>query len=71
VRRDELRAAWSIFTPVLHAIDRGEVEPEPYEYGSRGPASQDPFLAAAGYKRTARYSWKPSKSTEAMEQAKL
>jgi glucose-6-phosphate 1-dehydrogenase len=34
VRRDELRAAWSIFTPVLHAIDRREVEPEPYEYGS-------------------------------------
>ena len=22
VRRDELRAAWAIFTPVLHAIDR-------------------------------------------------
>jgi glucose-6-phosphate 1-dehydrogenase len=66
VRRDELRAAWSIFTPVLHAIDNGEVQPEPYEYGSRGPPSQDAFLAAAGYKRTARYNWKPSKSTEQM-----
>eukprot|EP00882_Tetradesmus_deserticola_P002300 GHRQ01002455.1.p1 GENE.GHRQ01002455.1~~GHRQ01002455.1.p1 ORF type:complete len:526 (+),score=252.21 GHRQ01002455.1:167-1744(+) len=64
VRRDELRAAWSIFTPLLHAIDRGEAQLEPYEYGSRGPAGQDPFLAAAGYKRTAGYNWKPSKSSE-------
>lgn len=64
MRRDELRAAWSIFTPVLHAIDRGEAVPEPYTYGSRGPASQDEFLAAAGYKRSARYEWKPARSAE-------
>lgn len=41
VRRDELRAAWNIFTPLLHGIDRGEITPEPYPYGSRGPADQD------------------------------
>eukprot|EP00878_Enallax_costatus_P001274 GHUV01001418.1.p1 GENE.GHUV01001418.1~~GHUV01001418.1.p1 ORF type:complete len:249 (+),score=60.20 GHUV01001418.1:227-973(+) len=64
VRRDELRAAWSIFTPLLHAIDRGEVTPEPYTYGSRGPAKQDAFLAATGYKRSARYTWKESKSVD-------
>ena len=34
---DELFEAWRIFTPVLHAIDRGEVEPIPYPFGSRGP----------------------------------
>lgn len=33
--RDELRAAWGIFTPLLHKIDAGEVEVHPYPYGSR------------------------------------
>eukprot|EP00798_Chlamydomonas_sp_ICE-L_P002086 gene2086-18141_t len=23
----------AIFTPLLHSIDKGELEPEPYEYG--------------------------------------
>ncbi|KAF8070929.1 G6PD5 [Scenedesmus sp. PABB004] len=63
VRRDELRAAWSVFTPLLHAIDAGEVEPEPYAYGSRGPPSQDAFLAASGYKRSARYTWKQARQS--------
>ena len=58
VRRDELRAAWSIFTPLLHAIDAGEVHPLPYPYGSRGPEAADALLAAAGYRRSARYEWR-------------
>eukprot|EP00983_Pelagomonas_calceolata_P107815 1159388-Pelagomonas_calceolata.AAC.25 len=34
VRRDELRAAWAIFTPLLHAIDARKVKPpHPYPYG--------------------------------------
>ena len=34
VRRDELRAAWAIFTPLLHAIDAKQVKPpQPYAYG--------------------------------------
>jgi len=34
VRRDELRAAWAIFTPLLHAIDAKKVKPPlPYAYG--------------------------------------
>lgn len=66
VRRDELRAAWSIFTPLLHSIDRGEITPEPYPYGSRGPADQDRFLADSGYLRSVRYIWRPSKSTGSM-----
>lgn len=38
----------AIFTPLLEAIDAGAIDPEPYEYGSRGPPSQDPFLASTG-----------------------
>lgn len=33
VRRDELRAAWAIFTPLLHQIDDGKLTPEPYVFG--------------------------------------
>ena len=33
VRRDELRAAWAIFTPLLHAIDAGKVPLHSYAYG--------------------------------------
>ncbi len=37
IRRDELAAAWDIFTPVLHAIDATAVTPDPYPFGSQGP----------------------------------
>lgn len=37
IRDDELDAAWSIFTPLLHAIDKERPIPEMYPYGSRGP----------------------------------
>ncbi|OGV64180.1 MAG: glucose-6-phosphate dehydrogenase [Lentisphaerae bacterium RIFOXYA12_FULL_48_11] len=39
IRSDELAAAWDIFTPVLHEIDRLKIKPEPYPFGSIGPAS--------------------------------
>ena len=29
--RDELQAAWAVFTPLLHAIERKEVEVHQYE----------------------------------------
>ena len=32
--RDELSAAWRIFTPILHAIDRGELTPLKYQAGA-------------------------------------
>ena len=35
LRRDELRAAWNIFTPLLHQIDRGEVPIHECKFGSR------------------------------------
>ncbi|GAB4821247.1 hypothetical protein N2152v2_008293 [Parachlorella kessleri] len=57
VRRDELRAAWAIFTPLLHQIDRGEVAVFPYPYGSRGPAEADNLLSRMGFVRTLEYSW--------------
>mmetsp|Transcript_8156 Transcript_8156/g.23410 ORF Transcript_8156/g.23410 Transcript_8156/m.23410 type:complete len:521 (-) Transcript_8156:251-1813(-) len=59
VRRDELEVAWKIFTPVLHAIDRGEILPVPYKYGSRGPMEADELLAAVGYKSTSGYVYRP------------
>ncbi|MEA1950645.1 MAG: glucose-6-phosphate dehydrogenase, partial [Planctomycetota bacterium] len=37
IRSDELRAAWDIFTPVLHEMDRRRLVPELYEFGSTGP----------------------------------
>ncbi|GAA5888705.1 hypothetical protein JCM5296_000073 [Sporobolomyces johnsonii] len=63
VRDDELDIAWKIFTPLLHWIDEKKPKPEPYEYGSRGPASLDEFTQKnAGYVRSnAPYTW-PSTS---------
>jgi glucose-6-phosphate 1-dehydrogenase len=39
IRADELEAAWDVFTPVLHEIEREQRGPEPYAFGSTGPAS--------------------------------
>jgi hypothetical protein len=58
VRRDELRASWAIFTPLLHDIDVGKLEPLSYEPGSRGPEGMEAFLAAAGYQATKGYVWR-------------
>ncbi|XP_073006859.1 glucose-6-phosphate 1-dehydrogenase, cytoplasmic isoform-like isoform X1 [Typha latifolia] len=59
VRRDELKAAWEIFTPLLHDIDDGKVKSLPYKPGSRGPAEGDELLARAGYVQTHGYIWIP------------
>mmetsp|Transcript_5907 Transcript_5907/g.10279 ORF Transcript_5907/g.10279 Transcript_5907/m.10279 type:complete len:572 (+) Transcript_5907:58-1773(+) len=57
VRRDELRASWAIFTPLLHAIDKGTcAAPLPYPFGSRGPAAADDLVKDAGYTKT-HYTW--------------
>ncbi|MCX7934839.1 MAG: glucose-6-phosphate dehydrogenase [Planctomycetota bacterium] len=37
IRSDELAAAWDIFTPILHWLDREEISPEIYPFGSAGP----------------------------------
>ena len=62
VRDDELRAAWKIFTPLLHQIEREGVRPIPYEYGGRGPKEADELLARVGFQhQEGEYKWrKPS-----------
>lgn len=58
VRDDELEASWSIFTPLLHSIDNNECQPEPYEYGSRGPASMNDWIAQYGFTfQNESYNW--------------
>ncbi|KAK7316066.1 hypothetical protein VNO77_34739 [Canavalia gladiata] len=59
VRRDELKASWEIFTPLLHRIDKGEFKSIPYQPGSRGPAEADELLIKAGYVQTDGYIWIP------------
>ncbi|OZJ03558.1 hypothetical protein BZG36_03105 [Bifiguratus adelaidae] len=52
VRDDELDAAWKIFTPLLHWIDKGEgVDIKNYAYGSRGPSELDDFVKRYGFRR--------------------
>ena len=43
IRNHELEAAWDIFTPVLHEIERRRVVPELYRFGSQGPAAAKAF----------------------------
>lgn len=57
VRDDELLASWEIFTPLLHGIDSGKVPCTTYEYGSRGPAKLDEFIAKFGFKYDENYVW--------------
>ncbi|KDN41665.1 putative ZWF1-glucose-6-phosphate dehydrogenase [Tilletiaria anomala UBC 951] len=58
VRDDELDVSWKIFTPILHAIDAGKLKNEPYQYGSRGPASLDKFVEKYGFQRDNQdYEW--------------
>lgn len=60
VRNDELDAAWKLFTPLLHELENKKIKPEPYQYGSRGPASADAQLKKTGFTRHAKpYHWTP------------
>ncbi|KAK1369743.1 Glucose-6-phosphate 1-dehydrogenase [Heracleum sosnowskyi] len=59
VRRDELKAAWEIFTPLLHRIDKGELKSVSYKPGSRGPEEADELLKKVGYVQTHGYIWIP------------
>ena len=57
VRDDELRASWKIWTPLLKHIENGNVVPEEYPYGSRGPAGADERLKTLGFYHNMNYSW--------------
>ncbi|XP_062219541.1 glucose-6-phosphate 1-dehydrogenase, cytoplasmic isoform-like [Phragmites australis] len=59
VRRDELKAAWEIFTPLLHDIDAGKLKSIPYKPGTRGPPEADEMSTRLGYVRTHGYIWIP------------
>eukprot|EP00250_Pteridium_aquilinum_P000700 c10840_g1_i3 orf=477-797(+) len=59
VGRDELEAAWEIFTPLLHSIDKGELTSKVYPQGSRGPIEGDQLIKQAGYVHTYGYIWTP------------
>ena len=67
VRSDELEAAWAIFTPLLHRIEEEKIKPEPYAFGSRGPASAD-IMMEQYYQRSKNYVWKGRQyGSESME----
>nr|CCC93453.1 putative glucose-6-phosphate 1-dehydrogenase [Trypanosoma congolense IL3000] len=50
VRKDELDAAWRIYTPLLEAIERGETGMHLYQAGSTGPAEAQAFVEESGFK---------------------
>ena len=48
----KLVAAWKIFTPILHHLEREKVKPLIYAFGSRGPPEADKLIEREGYERT-------------------
>lgn len=57
VRRDELDAAWRIFTPLLKSVESRLDPPIPYLFGSRGPIEADELIKKVGFKRDEGYIW--------------
>ncbi|XP_076261805.1 glucose-6-phosphate 1-dehydrogenase Zw isoform X3 [Rhynchophorus ferrugineus] len=57
VRSDELHEAWRIFTPLLHEIEAGRVNPIPYKFGSRGPKEADELSMKNNFMYTGSYKW--------------
>jgi len=62
VRSDELAAAWRIFTPILHRLEKEKIKPQIYTFGGRGPAEADALVAKYGYERTVDYVWSDPRS---------
>jgi glucose-6-phosphate 1-dehydrogenase len=48
VRDDELRRSWELFTPILHSIERDNVRPHPYKYGTSGPVAREAWVQEMG-----------------------
>ncbi|CAM9291808.1 unnamed protein product, partial [Chrysoparadoxa australica] len=57
VRRDELLASWKVFTPLLKAIEAGEVPMHNYKFGTRGPAESDELMSKVGFIYHSNYTW--------------
>ncbi|KAJ3061410.1 Glucose-6-phosphate 1-dehydrogenase, partial [Podochytrium sp. JEL0797] len=64
VRDDELELAWKLFTPLLHQIEREKVQPELYQYGTRGPSKALEFIERHGFQRDSTYKWIPEASAK-------
>ena len=47
----ELLASWRIFTPALIELKNKRIIPQPYPFGSRGPAAQDALAKKYGMKK--------------------
>ena len=58
VRGDEVIAAWDIFTPLLHAIEEGQVPMQTYRVGTRGPPQADALVSELGFRRGEDYAWR-------------
>lgn len=66
VRDDELDAAWTIFTPLLHEIEEAKIKPVTYPYGSRGPKGLEEFVRQYGfYRHPEEYVWPVQKAAGA------
>lgn len=61
VRSDELEGSWRLFDPLLRELAARKETPEPYVYGSRGPASADLMAEGLGMQRNEKYSYPTSK----------
>ncbi len=48
IRKDELAAAWDIFTPVLNQMEQEKVQPASYPFGCTGPSEADALAARYG-----------------------
>jgi len=48
IRADELAAAWDIFTPALHDLERNHIKPRSYAFGGTGPEAADALAARHG-----------------------
>jgi glucose-6-phosphate 1-dehydrogenase len=48
---EELDASWRIFTPALHELEQRKIKPEPYPFGSRGPAAADDLARRYGMRK--------------------
>lgn len=51
IRSDELEAAWDVFTPVLHELDRIKLQPDIYPFGSYGPVRAQELFHRYGLSR--------------------
>jgi len=61
VRVDELEAAWKIYSPVLHQLEKNKVKPTPYPFGARATKEADDLMHKFGFERQVGYSWPNSK----------